>query len=681
MYNTYSPESTGSLATLNNELAQKVKETQNLVDALGMNIEPNASADEIARYNEDLEVVRITIENVHESNKSLKREKWALEKALAESESARLEEAKLHQKTLEEQGRQLFLEQENDALHRKVVKIQLAYDRLESSFSSEDYNGGSPKSSPSAIIHSGTELFMKLKETEKSLNQLKRANKSLETEKVLLRQQIEKAQLKSPSPHRDGRDISLQNDTKMEELVSQKAREFSRELNQNITRLSTERDKVKSELESVQRDLREARQQIHLDRSRYNNALKALRSDLDLSKTEVRRLTDENDALSDKISAMTSSSSDLRRELEAVEGRVRTTESENLRLVQEISATRSSQEKLRGEKLQLMEKIAMDKQQWNKERDLKQQKRRAFLLRRKKRGIENGQEFEKNEVDGYKYNLAQTSKMSPPPTKDSTKNTEMGVSALDSVSVAANSENAIREEYRQPMPLQDEFHEKVQSRNPVDKFQDKPSDSPLLDLPARVDGHLGRFGLESLRLSSHAGFEDTATKNRGNRRLSTGWLKRKEDKQNGDDGGGGGGGGDDDDDDDDDNDNDDDDDDTALRMSGSDYDQEQKVGNDEMRGNAPEKMNMDKAITNNRGDEEEYDEEEEPSRIALMAPDAEQRAAIQRRRQRKAEKKARLGIPKSRQVRYERPRERLVGGNGGYYGKNTHGRQLYRVAV
>ena len=51
MYNTYSPESTGSLATLNNELAQKVKETQNLVDALGMNIELNASADEIARYN------------------------------------------------------------------------------------------------------------------------------------------------------------------------------------------------------------------------------------------------------------------------------------------------------------------------------------------------------------------------------------------------------------------------------------------------------------------------------------------------------------------------------------------------------------------------------------------------------------------------------------------------------
>ena len=52
-----------------------------------------------------------------------------------------------------------------------------------------------------------------------------------------------------------------------------------------------------------------------------------------------------------------------------------------------------------------------------------------------------------------------------------------------------------------------------------------------------------------------------------------------------------------------------------------------------------------------------------------------------KRNQRKAEKKARLGIPKSRQVRYERPRERLAGGNGGYYGKNTHGRQLYRVAV
>ena len=60
----------------------------------------------------------------------------------------------------------------------------------------------------------------------------------------------------------------------------------------------------------------------------------------------------------------------------------------------------------------------------------------------------------------------------------------------------------------------------------------------------------------------------------------------------------------------------------------------------------------------------------------------EPQALPPRRRQRtKSEKKTHIGIPKNKQMRAEGPRERLVGGDGSHYAKNTLGRTMYRVAL
>ena len=299
------------MSVTNDQLAEQIKGFQELVEALDLDVHSSPTAGGASpRYEDDLEQVRIVMDKLKRKTNALQSENDGLKAALAESEAVRLEESREHANMgdMNKQGRHLFLEDENAALHRKVVKLQLAHDQLESTVKATTAESatapmGSPRAkgdSPGGIMHSAATFAAdaagKIKDMETTIAQLRRFNMSLETEKVILRQQIEKAMGETERVRSEMHEASRkQRATEETQVVIQSAvakatKELAREHKQRLSDLESERDAANAEALSLEQDLRQARQQLRSDQVQFERDVKALVVAIETAKAEMLRL-------------------------------------------------------------------------------------------------------------------------------------------------------------------------------------------------------------------------------------------------------------------------------------------------------------------------------------------------------------------------------------------------------